>query len=65
MNVNIVNDLERAFGSLQAIPANRATQLIELLERAPTAALKVIAARRIKFCWMIAQRILRDRSAAN
>jgi len=52
-----------AFAHFDAIPTERAVQLIALLESAPTEALEMIVARKVKFCWRVAQRILNHRKA--
>ncbi len=56
-----INTLTAAYAGLDTIPADKADDLIEILERSSTDALLLIYRQRVKFCWPIAWRILRDR----
>ena len=56
-----IQTVTAAYAGLDAIPLSKADKLIATLEAANTDALQLIYTNRVKFCWMIARRILRDR----
>jgi hypothetical protein len=51
----------RLYGERETIPLSAAEKLITLLESANDDALWLIIENRVKFCWLIAARIMRDR----
>ena len=51
-----IQELVAAYASLDRIPMDKADQLIALLEKADTKALKLILKNKVKFCWHIARR---------
>lgn len=59
-----VLELAERFGKMETIPVEHAERLIKHLEGAPTVALEMIVLARVKFCWLIAKRILKDRGVA-
>lgn len=56
-----VATLKATFASQATIPMDAGIKLIGILESAPDEALAILFNERVKFCWMIARRILRDR----
>lgn len=50
-----------AYARLDTIPLDKVPKLIAILERANSEALLLMYRHRVKFCWMIAARILRGR----
>ena len=56
-----VKTVAASFGQLDTIPFSSARKLIQLLESADDVSLQLIVRHRVKFCWPIARRILRDR----
>lgn len=58
----LIHKLARMYAQLDTIPASAANRLIALLERAPDDMLALIVKHRVKFCWQVAGRILRDRA---
>lgn len=56
-----IETLAKAYAGREAIPADKADELIDVLERASSEALLLVVKNRVKFCWPIARRILRDR----
>lgn len=59
----MVSQIESIFGKVERISADHADRLLTLLDKAPDEALQIIVDRKIKFCWMPAQRRLNDRKA--
>lgn len=53
--------LKNDFSKFNTISLDNGVKLIALLESAPTEALVMIFKNRVKFCWLIAHRILNDR----
>ena len=59
----LVNQLESIFAQVQTISTDHAERLLNLLDKAPDEALQILVDRKIKFCWMPAQRRLNERKA--
>lgn len=59
----LVNQLESIFAQVQTISTDHAERLLNLLDKAPNEALQILVDRKIKFCWMPAQRRLNERKA--
>lgn len=56
-----ITELASQYAEMKTIPLSAADKLIAILESADSVALRLIFKNRVKFCWMIAARILRAR----
>ena len=58
----LVEQLKIEFAAVDSIGPQRAIELIAILESAEDQTLRMIYAARVKFCWLLARRILADRN---
>ncbi len=61
MNASQIQTIASEFAKFETIPMSMVPKLQALLNSADNKALKLVVKNRIKFCWMIAVRILRER----
>lgn len=61
MTQTLLNTLTAQFAGVERISTESAIELIGILDGAPTEVLVLLCRRRVKFCWRVAFRVLRDR----